>query len=293
MMCRLLSNCFVIAHSPDWEIREHDGLGHGFVTHPRQEQCLCLTVHIATALHLLSSACTLYVTSTVMTRMHVRSSIGAHSPLSGSSVTEFCAQDTEHIHGKHDGDADQEDEHLGWEAVCERVLLSWWRRGVCLVLGRRGVCCSWEAWCVLILVSVVWCFVLGCGACVCVLGNHTPRLPRSTHTLHAYQEKHAPRLPRTTHTPRLPRRTHTTRPKTNTHATLPKTHPPRLPRTTHPPRLPRTTHTPRFLRTNTHHASQDKHTPRFPRQAHTTTPPKNNTHHAPKEEHTHTPRSQR
>ena len=61
---------------------------------------LCLTVHIATALHLFS-ACTLDVTSTVMTRMHVRSSMCAHSPSSGSSVNESCAQDTEQKHGKH------------------------------------------------------------------------------------------------------------------------------------------------------------------------------------------------
>ena len=54
---------------------------------PRQE-CLSLTIHIATALHLLFSACTQDVTSTVMTRMHVRSSMRAHSPLSGSSVNE-------------------------------------------------------------------------------------------------------------------------------------------------------------------------------------------------------------
>ena len=63
--------------------------------------CLCLTIHIATAMHLLSSACTQDVTSTVMTRMHVRSSMRAHSPLSGSSVNESCAQDTEQQHGKH------------------------------------------------------------------------------------------------------------------------------------------------------------------------------------------------
>ena len=62
--------------------------------------CLCLTIHIATALHLFS-ACTLDVISTVMTRMHVRSSMRAHSPLSGSSVNESCAQDTEQKHGKH------------------------------------------------------------------------------------------------------------------------------------------------------------------------------------------------
>ena len=61
--------------------------------------CLCLTIHIATALHLFS-ACTLDVTSTVMTRMHVRSSMRARSPLSGSSVNESCAQDTEQKHGK-------------------------------------------------------------------------------------------------------------------------------------------------------------------------------------------------
>ena len=67
----------------------------------RQEECLCLTIHIATALHLFSSACTLDVTSTVMTRMHFRSSTRAHSPLSGSSVNESCAQDTEQKHGKH------------------------------------------------------------------------------------------------------------------------------------------------------------------------------------------------
>ena len=36
-----------------------------------------------------------------MTRMRVRSSICAHSPLSGLSVNESCAQDTEQIHGKH------------------------------------------------------------------------------------------------------------------------------------------------------------------------------------------------
>ena len=52
-------------------------------------------------LHLLFSACTLDVTSTMMTRMHVRSSIRAHSPLSGSSVNESRAQDTEQKHGKH------------------------------------------------------------------------------------------------------------------------------------------------------------------------------------------------
>ena len=34
-----------------------------------QEECLCLTIHIATALHLFSS-CTLDVTLTAMTRMH-------------------------------------------------------------------------------------------------------------------------------------------------------------------------------------------------------------------------------
>ena len=34
-----------------------------------------------------------------MTRMHVRSSMCAHSPLSGSSVNESCAQDTEQKHG--------------------------------------------------------------------------------------------------------------------------------------------------------------------------------------------------
>ena len=62
---------------------------------------LCLTIHIVTAQHLLFSACTLDVTSTVMTRMHVRSSMRAHSPLSGSSVKESCAQDTEQKHGKH------------------------------------------------------------------------------------------------------------------------------------------------------------------------------------------------
>ena len=56
--------------------------------------------HIATALHLFS-ACTLDVTSTVMTRTHVRSSLRAHSPLSGSSVNGSCAQDTEQKHGKH------------------------------------------------------------------------------------------------------------------------------------------------------------------------------------------------
>ena len=61
---------------------------------------MCLTIHIATSLHLFS-ACTLDVTSTVMTRMHVRSSMRAHSPLSGSSVNESCAQDTEQKHGKH------------------------------------------------------------------------------------------------------------------------------------------------------------------------------------------------
>ena len=43
---------------------------------------LCLTIHTATALRLLSSARTLDVTSTVVTRMHVRSSMRAHSPLS-------------------------------------------------------------------------------------------------------------------------------------------------------------------------------------------------------------------
>ena len=72
----------------------------GSFGHPRQEECLCLTIHIATALHLFS-ACTLDVTSTVMTRVHVRSSICAHSPLSDSSVNESSAQDTEQKHGKH------------------------------------------------------------------------------------------------------------------------------------------------------------------------------------------------
>ena len=41
------------------------------------------------------------VTSTVMTRMHVRSSMRAHSPLSGSSVNGSCAQDAEQKHCKH------------------------------------------------------------------------------------------------------------------------------------------------------------------------------------------------
>ena len=69
--------------------------------HPRQEECLCLTIHMATALHLFS-ACTPDVTSPVMTRMHVRSSHGvSHSPSSCSSVNESCAQDTEQKHGKH------------------------------------------------------------------------------------------------------------------------------------------------------------------------------------------------
>ena len=36
-----------------------------------------------------------------MTRMHVRSSMRAHSPLSGSSVNGSCAQDAEQKHGKH------------------------------------------------------------------------------------------------------------------------------------------------------------------------------------------------
>ena len=36
-----------------------------------------------------------------MTRMHVRSSMRAPSPVSGSSVNESCAQDTEQKHGKH------------------------------------------------------------------------------------------------------------------------------------------------------------------------------------------------
>ena len=61
---------------------------------------MCLTIHNATSLHLFS-ACILDVTSTVMTRMHVRSSMCAHSQLSGSSVNESCAQDTEQKHGKH------------------------------------------------------------------------------------------------------------------------------------------------------------------------------------------------
>ena len=61
---------------------------------PEIKGCLCLTIHIATALHLFS-ACALDVTSTVMTRMHVRSSMCAHSPLSGSSVNKSSAQDTE------------------------------------------------------------------------------------------------------------------------------------------------------------------------------------------------------
>ena len=62
--------------------------------------CLCLAIHIATALHLFS-ACTLDVTSTEMTRKHVCSSMCAHSPLSGSSVNESCAQYTEQKHGNH------------------------------------------------------------------------------------------------------------------------------------------------------------------------------------------------
>ena len=33
--------------------------------------------------------------------MHVRSSMRAHSPLSGSSVNGSCAQDTDQKHGKH------------------------------------------------------------------------------------------------------------------------------------------------------------------------------------------------
>ena len=33
--------------------------------------------------------------------MHVRSSMRAHSPFSGSSVNESCAQDTEQKHNKH------------------------------------------------------------------------------------------------------------------------------------------------------------------------------------------------
>ena len=78
--------------------------GGGSFGHHREEECLCLTIHIATVLHLFS-ACTLDVTSTVMTRMHVRSSMCAHSPLSGSSVNESCAQDTEQKHGKHGGGA--------------------------------------------------------------------------------------------------------------------------------------------------------------------------------------------
>ena len=41
------------------------------------------------------------VTSTVMTRMQVRSSMRAHSLLSGSRVNESCAQDTEQKHCKH------------------------------------------------------------------------------------------------------------------------------------------------------------------------------------------------
>ena len=36
-----------------------------------------------------------------MTRMHVRSFMRAHSPLSGSSVYKSCAQDTEQKHGQH------------------------------------------------------------------------------------------------------------------------------------------------------------------------------------------------
>ena len=39
-----------------------------------KRNCLCLTIHNATALHLFSG-CTLDVTSTVLTRMHVRSSV--------------------------------------------------------------------------------------------------------------------------------------------------------------------------------------------------------------------------
>ena len=49
--------------------------------------------------HLLS-VCTLDLTSTVMTYMHIHPCV-MHSPLSGSSVNESCAQNTEQIHGKH------------------------------------------------------------------------------------------------------------------------------------------------------------------------------------------------
>ena len=60
--------------------------GGGSFGHPRQKEFLSHTPST--------------VTSTVMTRMHVRSSVCAHSPLSGSSVNESCAQDTEQEHGK-------------------------------------------------------------------------------------------------------------------------------------------------------------------------------------------------
>ena len=87
--------------------------------------CLCLTIHIATALHLLFSACTLDVTSKVMPRMHVRSSVRAHSHF-GSSVNASCAQDTEQIHGKHGSGA----------------LLSFFPLLLVAVLAEHGGCLS-------------------------------------------------------------------------------------------------------------------------------------------------------
>ena len=89
---RASTNCLKVLnrHFPEcqsalsWQSAKTPGGGRP----PSQEECLCLTIHIATALHLLSSACALDVTSTVMTRMHVRSSMLAHSPLSGSNMNE-------------------------------------------------------------------------------------------------------------------------------------------------------------------------------------------------------------
>ena len=62
--------------------------------------CLCLTIHICHSTPLVVFS--LYTRRDIDSDdSHAHSSMCAHSPLSGSSVKEFCAQDTEQIHGKH------------------------------------------------------------------------------------------------------------------------------------------------------------------------------------------------
>ena len=75
--------------------------GGGSFGHPRQEECLCLTIHIATALHfcfqsslvVVDSVCT-DVNTTCTMIIHVRT---AHHRCQAQSV----GQDTERKHGKH------------------------------------------------------------------------------------------------------------------------------------------------------------------------------------------------